>query len=415
MHALAGLSAVSRFVRRAACLVLLVALMTAPAAGAAPSHPFEGSLDTSFDPGTGADASVQAIALQADGKVIIAGSFTHYNEVARNKIARLNADGSLDTSFDPGYGIGPDFRLYAVAIQPNGKILIAGAFATYNGTARNNIARINPDGSLDTTFNPGTGAKGDVYAVVRQPDDKILIGGWFSLYNGTARNNIARLNVDGSLDTTFNPGSGPDNRVHSIARQPDGKVLIGGYFNNFNGQVRHHIARLNTNGSLDTTFNPGEVTNEWAIVYSIIVQPDGRLIFGGNFDQYNGIARSGIARANANGSLDASFDPGEGVNNPLYAMARQTNGNIVIGGAFQGYNRADRSYIARVHATGSLDTSFDPGVGADDSIDAIVLQPDGKILIGGDFTTYDNTPRSRITRVNSFGYYIFLPGIQKSY
>ena len=156
---------------------------------------------------------------------------------------RLNADGSLDTSFNPGSGA--NSVVTSIALQPDNKIIIGGEFTSYNGTARNYIARLNADGSLDTSFNPGSGANSTVYSVALQPDNKIIIGGEFTSYNGTARNRLARLNADGSLDTSFNPGSGASNTVYSIALQPDNKIIIGGYFTSYNGTDRNRLARLN--------------------------------------------------------------------------------------------------------------------------------------------------------------------------
>ena len=188
----------------------------------------DGSLDTSFDPGSGANSWVYELAIQPDGKILIGGNFTTYNGTGRNSIARLNADGSLDTTFDPGTGA--DNYVLGLAIQSDGKILIGGAFTTYNGTGRNSIARLNADGSLDTSFDPGAGANGFGYALAIQADGKILIGGDFTSYDGTGRNRIARLNADGSLDTSFDPGTGADNYPVALAIQPDGKILIGGGF-----------------------------------------------------------------------------------------------------------------------------------------------------------------------------------------
>jgi uncharacterized delta-60 repeat protein len=132
----------------------------------------------------------------------------------------------------------------AVAVQPDGKILIGGNFTIVKGTNRNGIARLNADGSLDSSFNPGSGANALVDSIVVQPDGKVLIGGDFIAFNGTPRNRIARLNANGSLDSSFNPGTGADGSVRSIALQSDGHVVIGGDFNTVNGVVRPRVARL---------------------------------------------------------------------------------------------------------------------------------------------------------------------------
>src|SRR5207248_1147872 len=149
----------------------------------------------------------------------------------------------------------------ALAIQPDGRILMGGSFSVYNGTTRNSIARLNTDGSLDTTFTVGTGANNAVFAIAIQVDGRIVIGAHFTSFNGTARNRITRLNSDGSLDTTFNIGTGANSAVRAIAVQPDGRILIGGQFTTYNGTARNNIARLNADGSLDTTFNVGTGAN----------------------------------------------------------------------------------------------------------------------------------------------------------
>jgi uncharacterized delta-60 repeat protein len=211
----------------------------------------DGSFDGSFAtfPGWPASAGIsRALALQPDGKVIVGGSFNSINGTNRYGIARLNANGSLDGSFQNGMsGVrngGFAGVVEAVAVQPDGKALIGGSFTTVNGTNRNSIAPLNANGSLDGNFDPGTGVNGTVYSIALQPDGKVLIGGSFTSVNGTNRNNIARLNANGSLDTGFNPGTGANGVVRSIALQSDGKVLIGGDFTSVNGVVRWQVARL---------------------------------------------------------------------------------------------------------------------------------------------------------------------------
>ncbi|EKE67204.1 delta-60 repeat domain-containing protein, partial [Oceanibaculum indicum] len=180
-----------------------------------------------------------------------------------------------------------------------------------------------------------------------QPDGKILIGGRFTSYDGTTRNRIARLNTDGSLDTSFNPGSGADDNIYALVLQPDGKIMIGGNFTSYDGTARNRIARLNANGSLDTSFDPGSGAN--STVQTIMLQPDGKILFGGSFSRYDEMARMRFARLNANGSLDTSFDPGNGANNTVYSIAVQPDGKILIGGAFTSYDDKTRNRIARIN------------------------------------------------------------------
>ncbi|MFZ1691715.1 MAG: hypothetical protein WAT74_00845 [Flavobacteriales bacterium] len=367
----------------------------------------DGTLDAAFLIGTGVVGNVTAIARQPDGKIIIGGSFGSYNGTTRANIARLNADGSLDTGFDPLAG--PGSAVHSIALQPDGKILIGGTFSTYNGTARSRIARLNADGSLDTSFNPGTGATGSVgnlgiLSVALQPDGKILIAGDFNGYNGTTRNRIARLNADGSLDTAFNPGTGSTNPLRSIALQSDGKIIVGGDFTIFNGTARNRIARLNATGSLDTGFDPGTgVEGASGAVHSVVVRPDGRILIGGWITTYNGVTRMRIASLNTNGGLDTSFDPGSGANQTIRCMTLQADGKILIGGDLIYFGGQACGRLARVHADGTADTGFNQGSGANFRVNACVVQPDGKILLGGEFTGYGGTICDRMTRLNSDG------------
>ncbi|MBK8947532.1 MAG: delta-60 repeat domain-containing protein [Flavobacteriales bacterium] len=361
-------------------------------------HSFNAT-DIGFGHGDGARLAVHATVLQPDGKILIAGKFTTYNGTARNRIARLNVDGSLDTTFDPGTG--SSGTVYCLAMQPDGKVLIGGYFSSYNGTLRNNIARINNDGSLDTTFDPGSGPNEVVRSITVQPDGKILIGGVFTSYDGTPTNYITRVNADGSLDTSFNIGTGADILITSIVLQPDGKILVGGWFNSFNGSPIDFFARLNADGTLDAGFDPG--TGPSSTIWSIAVQADGRIVIVGDYANYNGVGRNRIARVNADGSLDTSFDPGAGANNDVETVALQADGKVLIGGWFTDYNGVGPDRLARLEADGDMDASFNPGAGPNATVWSIVVQPDGKSLVGDDFS-YDNlTGHNHVSRRNIDG------------
>jgi uncharacterized delta-60 repeat protein len=359
----------------------------------------DGTLDASFDPGTGANNNIHTTALQSDGKILIGGWFTSYNGTGRNYIARLNADGTLDTSFDPGAGAND--RIHSIALQSDGKILIGGWFTSYNGTGRNYVARLNADGTLDTSFDPGAGANYIIETIVLQSDSKIIIGGGFTNYNGTGRNRIARINTDGTIDISFDPGLGANDMIYSITPQPDGKILIGGWFTSYNGAGKNHIARLTENGELDASFNSGTGANN--SILTTALQPDGKIIIGGSFTSYNGTGRNRIARLNSDGTLDVSFTVGSGSNNTIWTTALQSDGKIIIGGEITSYNSNGRNYIARLSEGGALDEIFYPGTAANFWIYTTTVQPDGKILIGGRFTSYNGTSKNRIARLNSDG------------
>ncbi len=263
-----------------------------------------GELDRTFavSPGALPLGSVAAIAVQPDAKIVIGGSFTNINNVKRRAIARLNPDGSLDNTF--AVGDGANFRVYALAIQPDRKIVVGGDFASIAGAQRSGIARLNPDGSPDSGFDPGWGADDAVRTVALQPDGKILIAGSFSTVNLAPRTRIARLNPDGSVDADFDPLLGADGDILTIGYQADGKIVVGGTFTKFNDVTRVGLARLNADGSLDTSFETS--SGLWG-VQSLAIQPEGSVIIGGPFKAVGGVARPGIARLN--GNIEAPVSP----------------------------------------------------------------------------------------------------------
>jgi uncharacterized delta-60 repeat protein len=210
----------------------------------------------------------------------------------------LNSDGSLDTSF--AIGSGTDDGVWSIAIQPDEKILLGGDFGIFNGVSHNGITRLNKDGSLDNTFDAGIGATG-IYAIALRPDNKILIAGGFFGFNGLSRSGIVQLNTDGSLDNTFNTGTGLTGGAFSLGLQPDGKVLVGGYFSFYDGNNRNNIVRLNSNGSFDNTlFNRGNSftlegeANDWVV--SLAIQTDGKIVLGGRFTRFNNVSFNRITR-----------------------------------------------------------------------------------------------------------------------
>lgn len=366
--------------------------------------------DGSIDPSllatiSGAQAFVSKIVRQPDGEIIIGGSFTQVDNVARESIARLNSDGSLDSSFLAS-DIFANVSLAEVALQADGKLLLGGFFSIH-GSQRKNFARLNSDGTLDSSFiTTLDGLFGvdvsSVFTVAFQGDGKIVIGGNFTSVNNTSRNRIARLNTDGSLDSTFlATGSGADFNIFSLALQPDGKVLITGNFSSFNGTALNEVARLSDTGALDLSFNPGELFRA-GFVLAMATQPDGRIVIGGTFISVNGTARNRIARLNSDGSLDNAFIAS--VSDQVLAIPLQSDGKILVGGRFNQVNGVTRNNIVRLNQDGSLDTNFLAiGSGINSEVTAIVVQPDGKILIGGDFTQVNGTTRNRIARLNPDG------------
>lgn len=365
-------------------------------------------LDPTFDIGTGFinEGDVRSVLLQSDGKILVGGYFTEYNGQTQNRISRLNSDGSLDTTFDSGTG----FNSYVIAInqQSDGKILVGGSFSSYKGQTQNRITRLNSDGSLDTSFNTGTGFNISwVHTIALQSDGKIIAGGSFTQYNGQAHNRIIRLNTDGSVDNTFVTGNSFNNEIWSIAIQPNGKILVGGKFSSYNGIVQNGIVRLNSDGSLDTSFNTGTGLNisEWNFsVGSIILQPDQKILVGGSFTQFNGQTHKSIIRLNTNGTIDNSFNSDQGFlfnssNGIIQKLVLQPDQKIIVGGQFTSYNGLSVNRIARLDTNGTLDTTFNTGTGFNGYVSSVTLQPDGKIIAGGNFAYYNGQYRRCLVRL----------------
>jgi uncharacterized delta-60 repeat protein len=358
-----------------------------------------GSVDNTFSIGTGPNNPVRDILILPDGKIIIAGLFTSYNGNPANRIARLNSDGSFDNTFN--IGDGANNLVHSVAIQPDNKLVISGSFTSYNGNSINRIARINADGSFDNTFNVGTGANAFVIKILLQPDGKVFALGDFISFNGQSRNRYARLNNDGSIDDTFLISSGANTSVLSAALQPDGKIVLGGLFALVNGTTANGVVRLNPNGSIDNSFNQTSGANN--SVEELAVQNDGKILVGGNFQVYNGVNVGYLTRVINDGSIDNTFSGFNGVNGEVKAIAIQPDNKILIGGSFSTINGIPRTRIARLNADGSLDETFNPGTGFDNVVEVITLQADGKILVGGNFVFYNGSLSRRLVRLNSNG------------
>lgn len=366
----------------------------------------DGSIDTSFNIGTGPSGGISAIAVQPDDKILVGGTITTFNTVPKNGIARLNADGSDDSTFTVS---GTGASINAIARQSDGKLIVGGTFPAIGGITRQSIARLNADGSFDAAFDAGTGlnptgnpAAGSVKDLALQTDGSVILVGNFTSYNGTNRSSIARANTNGTLDTMLNPTALLAGNINAIAKQADGKVLIGGTFTSVGDAARSNIARINEDGTLDMTFNPGTGANSF--VNTIGVQADGKIVIGGNFTNYNGTNINRIARINADGSLDTSFNPGTGVaDGEIATVATQTDGKILVGGVFPTFNNITVNNIARLNADGSLDSSFATGTGVNTWVRKFIVQPDGKILVGGDFSTFSGSPKTRLMRLNADG------------
>src|SRR5881227_2329629 len=381
-------------------ILILSGSISAVRAGTPTPTPTPGQLDATFAPAPGTNDAVNVVIPQPDSKVIAAGRFTFANNVARNRIARFNFNGSLDTTFDPGTGA--DGEITAAVLQSDGRIVVAGRFTSFNGSTHNRVCRLNANGSVDQTFGLGNGINNAALALALQSDGRIIVGGQFSQIDLTPRFNLARLNTDGSVDLSFDPGNGPNGDVNAIVIQSDGRIVIGGTFIGYDGFARGGVARVQGNGALDPSFDSGVGTG--GNVFALALQHDGEIVLGGRFVQYAGTNRTFIARVFGDGSLDFAFNPVP--NDWVQSLAVEPDDRILVGGFFTGINGFGCNRIARLNTNGSVDLTFDPGAGCVGSLTndatqvrSIALQQFGRLLAGGVFTSYDNQLRDNIVRV----------------
>ncbi len=363
-----------------------LALVTLVAPALSVAQVFDESFNATVGPNAG--NRVESIAIQPDGKILIGGLFSEVNGIARGGVARLHPNGSLDTTFNTSFTAS---YVGAIAVQQDGKILVGGTLPAIAGLAATELVRLNPDGSTDLAFNPRV--TGSVHEVIVLADGDILVAGQISAVNGAVpqapEGNLFRLNADGTRDLSLRAvvrELGYD-FVQSVAVQPDGRIVVGGSFGlTVNGvQSRKYLARLNADGSLHTDF---PAASPFGGVQAIAVRPNGKILLGGTFDSLFGTPRQshrGIVQLNGDGSLDAGFTPNFNAGTNVEALAMQGDGKVWVGGIFSSVDGRDARRIARLMPNGSLDLTFGPFPIVQFGVLAIALQPDGKPIIGGNF------------------------------
>lgn len=414
----------NRFRHTGAPLVLLILLASTSLYGQLPSGVLDatfgagGKVLTTFG-GTGDTAS--SVAVQPDGKLIASGT-TNVRGGTDFALARYLSNGTLDPGFGTGGKVITDVSgsfdgVGSVALQRDGKI-VAGGWSVVNSLANFALARYNSNGTLDTSFGSGGkvitwfgGVSAQVFAAALQPDGKIVVAGYANV-NGGYDFALARYNSNGALDTTFGAGGkvttafGAEQgssfaRAHSLAIQWDGKIVVAGEA--FVGAFKFALARYNTNGTLDAGFGTGgkAITsfgfNDRA--FSVALQPDGKIVAAGMTN-----ADFALARYNTNGTLDASFGTGgkartdfAGSSDGASALAIQWDGKIIAAG--QTFRNVSFDFaVARYNSNGTLDPSFGTGgkaitnfAGLADQAFSIAIQPDGKAVAAGIANVNGNT------------------------
>ncbi|GAA3946983.1 hypothetical protein GCM10022406_30960 [Hymenobacter algoricola] len=375
-----------------------------------------GALDQPFTQNlSGASGAIKAPQL-ASGKYLMVAfnSALTAGGLGRQSLLRLNNDGTADAAFDAGLGAtanGSSSFVDEVAEQPDGKIVAVGFFDTFNSNTAGNITRLNANGTPDVSFSAGLGADDEVVTVTLQPDGKILVGGFFTSISGQVCNGLARLNANGTFDTSFFSPLQDFSYVSQITRQADGKLLISGNSLLSGGPANGlGLVRLNPNGSVDNTFSaPGFDSGSVGAVYfdtTVLPQPDGKIIVGGRLSSSGSSPGNGVVRLNADGSLDASFQAGSGINSQIgqiNSLFLQANGTVLVGGSFSVFGTRDDTPLVQLTSTGALDPSFAPTIQRSGIVLALAQQPDGKLIIGGNFTEINGQRAHRLARVNTDG------------
>lgn len=409
------------------------------------SSPRDGGIDLAFQTRTGKGASdrVHCATLAADGsgKILLGGWFTSFDGQERWRLARIFPDGRLDESFDAGDGPGTE-PIQALAALPDGGAVVVGAFRRFAESSRRLVARLRADGSLDERFDatralaaalpvppprnrrarsrlgelsgpPAAENKpvDGLRAVALFPPDRVLVAGEFA--DGAGHLLCLDL-ATGAADPDFHAPEIPaGGSIESVVLQPDGKILIAGRFELVAGQTRARVARLERDGRLDPTFRP-EAGGADGVVLGVATAEGGYIWVWGEFTQFGGQPRRGLARLEPDGKLDRAFDPGAGANEKVEAVLEGPNGALLVTGQFSEFNGVRRNGIVRLKANGAPDPSFDAGAGAmlgfqpedpgdaDDDppgVSVIVPLAGGDVLVAGRFDLFNAVPAHNLARL----------------
>jgi uncharacterized delta-60 repeat protein len=363
-----------------------------------------GTPDARFTPGTDMNSQIEAIAVQPDGKIVIGGSFGLVNGVLCPGYARLNPDGSLDHGFAP-----ESFRdgtVRVLALQADGGILLGGDFRVLHEIPSVGIGRLLPDGAVDPGFTSplhDTGILSQyITALCVDPLGRILLAGSYAKGIEPVRAQLTRLLPNGAFDPTFgiSPAFGPV-QPFLAALADDGRILVAGAIVENNVRVRPYVGRLLPNGALDPTFSPATLPDGY--ISSILALPDGSALIAGGFTAINGIPAGRIARLLPDGTPAPFVAAGRGADDTIFAMTRQSDGRILVGGVFDHFDGVPRHRVARLNADLSLDPSFDPGAGISGPfssiITALALESDGDVLAGGNFAAVSGAEHFNLARL----------------
>lgn len=343
----------------------------------------------------GPNSSVSVIA-EASGKYYIGGSFSFFGPSGVYGFVCLNSNGIVDSAFMSNVGVGPNGNVAAIVVQSDGKIIVAGGFTSWNNNASYaRIVRLNTNGTVDTAFaaNVSSGAvpNSNINTLCLQPNGQILVGGSFSTWNNVANGRIVRLNTDGTRDTAFstNVGTGANSTVTRIVLDSSNNVFVGGSFSTWNSVASvFYLVKLNSSGVRDTTFSTNVGTAFGTTTTSMLVRSDGKLwVIGGN-TFWNGVANNRyIIRLNNDGTKDTSYDNSVAFNNSLNNLFFLNDDRIVAVGNFSTYRLNTAVYNVILDSNGGFIRSFTNRVNS--SVSTVLHASDGDVLLGGNWASWN--------------------------
>lgn len=358
----------------------------------------DGSLDTSFNPNLAPKiiaSAVLSIFVDGNDKVIFSGRY--YDGVSTKAVSRLNSDGTTDVSFSAS-DVGANSFIFDIDQDSNGNIYIGGLFTTSGVTVQTNLARLTSTGAVDATFTPTV--NNSIIALAVTPNDDVVIGGNFGLVNGESRNRLALVNADGSVDMDFDPNVNGGS-VSALAINASGDIAVGGSFTNIAGANLRAFVVLDDEGALINVFSSGFIGFR---VPSVQWQANGQPIMStqAEFFTLNGSTGQIVARKNTTGGVDDSLAPQAlNTNAMIRAIAQDSKRRILIGGSFKKIGGIEQAYLARLLPDGEIDQSFTPSL--NNIVQDIAIQRDNKVVAVGSFTMVDGNAQNRIVRFNQNG------------
>lgn len=352
-------------------------------------------LDTSFKARPGADYAVRAVATVGQGDLFVGGGFVTYDRMDRPRLARVRRNGGVD----PEFVTKVKYEVNAILPISDGRVAVGGEFNTVNDERLNHVALLLPGGGLDPGFKFETGTDLTVHALALAPDNKLILGGEFTSVQGVAALRVARISLDGAIDTTFDTRTAADGVVHAVAVDGTGRTWLGGRFGRVEGRVRGGVARLLSSGRLDPAYANGSGAD--GAVRALVIDGQGRAVVAGEFMRYDGRVTGRLVRLTEAGSVDTSFrvNAGEGADDAVLALLARPDGTLWVAGRFVTWDGHRRNRVARLSEDGAVDPGFDPGLGANDWVMAMAERSDGGLILGGVFTEIMGVPRGGVAVV----------------